>query len=221
MSDVEELVLWAKAEAERLRRLDTNDLPFAPGSASYALRHVTNALEFLERVAPGTTYARSAKRLFEKDARQSAISAIDGIAGILDAWAQATGESWAQSLPFEVQARIEAANDLMEQVQQFLDDPKTHPAAPIVLAGAALEEFLRSRITARGLTPSGKPGINTYATALQQNGDLSKQEVKDITAWAGLRNHAAHGEWDQFSREEARIMVMGVNLFLQRRAPAP
>jgi hypothetical protein len=33
----------------------------------------------------------------------------------------------------------------MEQVQLLLDDRKVHPAAPVVLAGAALDEFLQKQ----------------------------------------------------------------------------
>lgn len=38
-----------------------------------------------------------------------------------------------------------------------------------------------------------------------------------MTAWAGTRNRAAHGEdLVKLTVEEARIMADGVNLFLQR-----
>ncbi|MFE9099863.1 hypothetical protein [Actinomadura geliboluensis] len=218
-TELDELVRWAEDEAQRLRQV--TGLAIRHGSARFALAYTTIALEFLQRNAPGTNFALSAKQLFETESRVSAQGAVEGVAGILEAWARSTRESWAQALPFEVQARIEAATDLMEQVQQLLSDPKVHHAAPVVLAGAALEEFLRSRITTKGLIHSSKPGINAYAAALQAEGDLSRQEVKNITSWAGLRNHAAHGEFDQFSREEARIMVMGVNLFLQQRTATP
>ncbi|MFD0856803.1 hypothetical protein ACFQ07_31515 [Actinomadura adrarensis] len=214
---LDELVRWANAEAERLRGLSERHLPLQAGTASYALQHVTSALAFLQRVAPGTTFTRSAETLFEKESNQHAAWVVKSMAAILEAWAKSTSETWAQTLPFEVQSRIEAATDLMEQVQLLLDEPKVHPAAPTVLAGAALEEFLRSRVVAMGLTPNGKPGINTYAAALQAAGDLSRQEVKDITAWAGRRNDAAHGDFDDLTRESARLMVDGINLFLQKR----
>lgn len=214
----DDLINWAETEAKRIRgSLDKLQLEVF----TYGLSETSAALEFLRRHAPGSQFARSAEALSLTGAGLTADSAATAVADILDAWARSANESWAEALPFEVQARIDAATDLMEQVQQLLDDSKVHPAAPIVLAGAALEEFLRSRITAKGLSPSGKPGINTYATALQQAGDLTRQEVKNITSWAGLRNHAAHGEWDQISREEARILVAGINLFLQQRMPTP
>jgi hypothetical protein len=113
--------------------------------------------------------------------------------------------------------RVDAATDLTEQVQLLLDEPEVHPAAPVVLAGAALEEFLRSRVVATGTTISGTPGIDTYASALQAAGDLSSTELNAITAWAGQRNEAAHGRFENLSKQRAQIMVDGINLFMQKR----
>ena len=65
-----------------------------------------------------------------------------------------------------------------------------------------------------------KPGIASYANALRTIGELSPQDVKDITAWAGQRNEAAHGQFDGLSRERAQIMVDGINLFMRQKMPA-
>ncbi|GAA4234995.1 hypothetical protein GCM10022254_41190 [Actinomadura meridiana] len=43
------------------------------------------------------------------------------------------------------------------------------------------------------------------------------QEVKDITAWAGQRNDAAHGQFDSLSKARAQIMIDGINLFIQQK----
>jgi hypothetical protein len=41
--------------------------------------------------------------------------------------------------------------------------------------------------------------------------------MKDITSWGGLRNHAAHGEWDEVKdRQRISIMLEGVNLFMRK-----
>jgi hypothetical protein len=46
---------------------------------------------------------------------------------------------------------------------------------------------------------------------------ITKQDMKDITAWGGLRNHAAHGEWTEVSdRQRASLMLDGVNLFMRK-----
>jgi hypothetical protein len=119
----------------------------------------------------------------------------------------------------EARARIEASTDLMEQVQQLLDDRGVHPAAPIMLAGAALEEFLRSLVITHGATVEGRAGLQAYGQALAKAGVLSQQDVKNVIAWAGLRNQAAHGEFEDLARANAVLMAQGVNLFLQQKGP--
>jgi hypothetical protein len=118
----------------------------------------------------------------------------------------------------EQQARIDVVSDILAQAQRLLDDSKTHPAAAAVLIGASLEEFLRTRADARGVTVgTARPGVDAYAKALLQDGDLAKQDIKDITAWAGIRNHAAHGEWASVGDSaRVRLMLEGVNLFMRQ-----
>lgn len=116
------------------------------------------------------------------------------------------------------EAQIEVVGDILEQANQLLQDNKVHPAAPAVLIGAALEEFLRNWVEASG-TNSGsiKPGIDAYAKLLRENELISKQEKKDIDAWAGNRNNAAHGHWDDVnSRQLINIMLQGVNFFISK-----
>jgi hypothetical protein len=64
---------------------------------------------------------------------------------------------------------------------------------------------------------NGRPSISTYASTLRQSGYLSAQDVKDVTAWAGQRNEAAHGQFERLSRDRAQIMVDGINLFIRQK----
>ena len=44
-----------------------------------------------------------------------------------------------------------------------------------------------------------------------------KQDIKDITAWAGIRNDAAHGYWEKVeSKENISLMLQGINLFMRK-----
>lgn len=62
-----------------------------------------------------------------------------------------------------------------------------------------------------------RPGIDAYAKTLQANNLLSKLDVKDITSWAGIRNHAAHGEWEEVGDIGCiRLVLEGVNLFIRK-----
>ena len=63
-----------------------------------------------------------------------------------------------------------------------------------------------------------KPGIDAYAKALRTADLITKQDMKDVTSWAGTRNHAAHGEWDEVNdRSRMRLMLEGVNLFMRQK----
>lgn len=210
------LIQWVQEETGRLalRARDSEGTAANPG----VLRaHAAGALEFLRRHAPGTQFLSSAEAVFQSDRQEYVSEGLNAVAGVLEAWSQFVREGMAEMVAFEVGARIEAATDLMEQVQQLLADNKVHPAAPVVLAGAALEEFLRSRIATLRVAVAGKPGISSYAGALRTAGDLSAQDVKDITSWAGQRNEAAHGEFELLSRERAQLMVDGINLFIRQK----
>ena len=133
----------------------------------------------------------------------------------LEEWAAYRESGVGNEKPFEVQLRIEAATDILEQVQLLLGESGVHVAAPVVLAGAALEEFLRSMFEESGGPLVGKPGIASYADALRKSDLITRGEVKDITAWADQRNQAAHGHFDDLSRDRTLIMVDGINLFIR------
>lgn len=98
----------------------------------------------------------------------------------------------------ERKAQLDVVSDFLAQAHALLGEKGIHPAATAVLAGAALEEFLRTWVEAQTLSlGSRKPSIDAYTATLREAELIDKQDVKDITSWAGLRNHAAHGEWDQ------------------------
>lgn len=116
------------------------------------------------------------------------------------------------------QAEIDVTSDFLDQAQGLLKSNKVHPAAPAVLIGAALEEFLRNWVEDVGLSLGNKkPSLDAYSSTLREAELITKQDAKDIAAWAGIRNHAAHGEWDELGgSERIRLMLDGVNLFMRK-----
>ena len=118
----------------------------------------------------------------------------------------------------ERRAQLDIVSDFLEQAYILLESKNVHPAGPIVLIGASLEEFLRSWVENENISLGNKkPSIDSYAKALREEDLITKQDVKDITSWAGLRNHAAHGEWEQVAdKARAQLMLEGVNLFMRK-----
>jgi len=95
-------------------------------------------------------------------------------------------------------AQLDVVSDFLEQVQLLLDAKGVHPAAPIVLVGATLETEVLS-------LGNRKPSLDTYSQILAAEGKITKQDVKDLAAWGGLRNHAAHGEWAKYLTSSAHL----------------
>lgn len=105
---------------------------------------------------------------------------------------------------------------MMGQVRRLLDDKQTHPAAAIVLCGAALESAQRALIEARGLALTERPSLSAYTWLLRKEELITKQEAKDLEQVGRLRNAAAHGQFDELSRERAGLMEQQTTLLLSR-----
>lgn len=117
--------------------------------------------------------------------------------------------------------QIETVSDYLDQANTLLSDAKMHPAAPAVIIGASLEEFLRNWLEQEGqdLTLI-KNSLDTYAQELKRLALINKQDYKDIVAWGGIRNNAAHGHFDEVSdRQRIKLMLEGVNLFIRKYTP--
>jgi hypothetical protein len=139
------------------------------------------------------------------------------LSNVLQAWADQVEAGIVIVRQAEAQgARGIASTDLMEQVRLLNEDKSVSPAAPIVLAGAALEIALRSAIVELGLQLPPKHSINAFMGCLRAASVLSVQDVKEVEQVGGLRNLAAHGDFEALSRERAGLMEQQVNMLLRR-----
>jgi hypothetical protein len=143
---------------------------------------------------------------------------LSQLASILDSYISYVNAGLQADVSPERRAQLDVVSDFLEQAQQLLADKRTHPAIPAFLIGATLEEFLRTWIeTAELSLGNRKPGLQNYSAVLRDADLIDKQDAKDITAWAGLRNHAAHGEWEEVSdKRRVSLMLEGVNLFMRK-----
>ena len=140
------------------------------------------------------------------------------LTNILDSFIQYVEAGLHTGISPERRAQLDVVSDFLEQAHQLLETHGVHPAAPAVLIGATLEEFLRTWVENDGLSlGSKKPSLQNYASVLRGADLITKQDVKDITAWGGTRNAAAHGKWDEVSdKNRITLMLEGVNLFMRK-----
>jgi len=166
------------------------------------------------------TYAgpKSSFLEFAEKTGGAAMGIVDSLSSILGSFIQYVEAGLLAEVTPERRAQLDVVSDFLEQANSLLENKDVHPAAPAIIIGATLEEFLRTWIEAESISLGNKkPGIDNYGKILREADIITKQDVKDITAWAGIRNHAAHGEWTEVSdKQRIRLMLEGVNLFMRK-----
>jgi hypothetical protein len=111
-------------------------------------------------------------------------------------------------------------SDLLEQAEHLLESGYKDAAA--VIADGVLEEHLRKLCAKNGIatTVPGKGGKQTHLMIDAMNAELAragvygKNDLKQVTAWAGIRNDAAHGQYGNYNEGQVEAMVRGIRLFL-------
>jgi hypothetical protein len=91
--------------------------------------------------------------------------------------------------------------------------------AGAVIAGSVLEQHLRELCQKNGIpviADSKWRKANALNSALASAGVYSKLNEKNVTAWLGLRNDAAHGNYANYSPQQAKLMIDAVGEFMVR-----
>ena len=212
--DQEELLAATAAQLKRAQELYEQMGRARSGSLVPTQGPKAEVSEFL-RIYAGP---KSSFYLHASGLQGGAHSVLLELVSILEAFRDYVSSGLHAEVSPERRAQLDVVSDLLEQAGLLLDDTKVHPAAPAMLIGATLEEFLRTWIESVPLTlGSRKPGIQSYSDVLREAEVISKQDAKDLVSWAGVRNHAAHGEWAEVSdKARIRVMLEGVNLFMRR-----
>ena len=200
----EEIIQEAERMQERIRG----------GHVAAAAR--AQVCEFLRHyAAPKSAFLREAQAV----RASNSTATVERLHSLVGSFVEYLQAGLATGVSPERRAQLDVVSDLLGQANSLLEDAKYHPAAAAVLIGASLEEFLRTWVEGEDLSiGNAKPGIDAYAKALRTADLITKQDAKDITSWAGTRNHAAHGDWDEVSdRNRIRLMLEGVNLFIRKQ----
>ena len=136
-------------------------------------------------------------------------------------------EDFKNGLLDDLQLRIEGgvACDYLRQAELLMDDKEDVdysyiPAA--VLTGAVLEKSLRTLCDKQEPpidvnNETGKPKkAQRMLDDLKKVGVFTPVEAKQVEAWLAIRNSAAHGKDDEFTRSDVASMIRGVTDFLAK-----
>lgn len=114
----------------------------------------------------------------------------------------------------------EVFSDYLEMAEHLLNEGYKDPAA--VLIGSTLEVHLRELCVSNtiNIENTNSKGNLVPKKADLMNSDLAKANVyssayqKQIIAWLGIRNSAAHGKYSEYSKEEISLMLQGIRQFI-------
>jgi hypothetical protein len=163
------------------------------------------------RLAPSRDYGR----LAVQDSMQTGGMQVNipVMAGVL----RALRHQYASGGLVSVQERIrsDVFSDFLEMAEYLVeDDGMKDPAA--VLAGGVLEQHIRKLCAKHGIAVPDRPKLDSLNAELMKAGVYGKNDHKQVTAWAGVRNSAAHAKYDEYTAEQVKLMIAGVRDFLGR-----
>lgn len=105
--------------------------------------------------------------------------------------------------------------DFLEIGEHLLEEGYKDAAA--VTIGAVLGDGLRklcNKNEIKTIKPNGSPmTIDPLNAELAKKNIYSKLVQKQVTSWAHIRNKAAHGEYEEYNKEQVKMMLLFVQGF--------
>lgn len=167
-----------------------------------------SSLSLLERVfGPESAHYTS----FETTSKNTyAVPAAQQGTGVL----KAAKDDFENGYLFNTRALIEAEvfDDLLEQAEHLHASGYHAPAA--VIAGCVLEDGLRKACGRADVALPASPKLDWMNAELAKQGVYSKLVQKQVTALAGIRNEAAHGNWAAFTKDDVTGMISQVRTIM-------
>ncbi len=136
------------------------------------------------------------------------------LAGVLRALKEDVNAGWLKTVEELVHA--DTFSDFLEQAREL--NSKRYKNAAAVIAGTVLESHLRLLCDKHSI-PTTLPA-GRHKTADSMNSELAKGGVynqlqqKQVTAWLGIRNAAAHGKYSEYTGADVVSLISGVEQFI-------
>ncbi|MCB0478238.1 MAG: hypothetical protein KDC84_08750 [Crocinitomicaceae bacterium] len=158
------------------------------------------------------------KDIFSQSSNTNWSSDTERCINILDSVKEEIEGDWL----FDIQSLVAADifSDFLEMSEHLLEQGYKDPAA--VLIGSTLESHISNLCEKHDIPVTIWKGDGKLVPikADQLNADLKKNgvygtlEQKNVTSWLDLRNKAAHGKYDEYTKEQVEIVLLGVQNFI-------
>lgn len=114
-------------------------------------------------------------------------------------------------ITFKQIVQAEVFDSELEQAKSLLESGYKNAAA--VIAGVVLETAIKELCLNNGIGIERKR-LTQLSDDLAKAGVYNKLQQKQITALADIRNNAAHGDYDEFTKEDVERMIIDIERFL-------
>jgi len=174
----------------------------------------TMALAAIERtVGRGSVYYEKANSILtEKDHSYGHLAGVIGVAESLLVDVKA-----GYLKTFEELIHADVFSDFLEMSEHLLSSGYKDAAA--VMAGSTLEAHLKQLAHKYSVSVEndGRPKkTDVINSELVKANAYSKLDQKNITAWLGLRNQAAHGNYDEYDKQQVILLLSSIRDFMTR-----
>jgi len=180
-----------------------------PGFRSW-LTSASNLIHFV--VSPKMPLAMECDRLMEDpDLKQGVPSRILVLMlGLL----MGAKEEWDHGLLGKIEYIVAGAtfDDFLDHAAQYHKGNKKMEAA--VLGSAVLEDTVKKIAQKNGIQTCGKT-LEPLINALVKANVLTSVKGKRVKAYAGVRNHALHAEWEKFEISDVGDLINGTRELLE------
>lgn len=149
------------------------------------------------------------KNFIEKT-KNAWISAVDSGIGILQALKSDIEAGFVKDIKELIVAEV--FTDFLDMAEHLLNNGYKDPAA--FLVGATLEDGLRKIATIHGIAVRISDDIGGLNMKLADKEVYNRLMQKQVQAWKAIRDHADHGKFDQYKKEDVEDMLKGVQRFL-------
>ena len=174
----------------------------------------TRCISVIERTSGSKSiYSRQVTEISKK--RSHVYDHVAGQIGVAKALLFDIQNDYLQNLEETIHGDL--FGDFLEMATHLIENGYKDAAA--VMAGTTLEVHIRKLCDKNDLaTTSGhKPKkAESLNAELAKEGVYTKLDQKNVTAWLGLRNNAAHGNYSEYTKEQVSLLIDNVRNFITR-----
>lgn len=168
-------------------------------------------------VGRSSSYYDSADRILS-ESKNNAWGHLAGLVGVVQSLLFDLRNGYMRTLGELIHSDV--FGDFLEMADHLTD--LGYKDAGAVIAGSTLEAHLRKLAAKLGVsvaTSAGKPiKADRLNSEIVDAGGYSKLDQKNVTAWLGLRNDAAHGNYGAYDKSQVKLLVAGIRDFITRNS---